>query len=440
VSQAGVQHYAALFPDFEAARGGEAPWLRRLRGGALEHLLARGFPTARDEEWRYTSVAAVAKGAFQLPGSGPLPARQAVEDLSFPVYACSLFVFVNGRFAEELSSPRALRGSIRVESLARLRAEAPERLESHLGQLADTKEHPFAALGTAFLDDGALVRVPAGERVHQPIHLVFVSVQDGAPAMTSPRVLVVAEPGSEAAVIQDHVSLGAEPRLTNAVTEVFAEENASVELLLLQRECDAASCFANLAVRQARDSRFTAHSVTLGGGLVRNDLSAQLADEGAECTLRGLFLGTGTRVVDNHTLVDHAMPRCRSRELYKGILGGSSRGVFRGRVIVRPGAQGTNAEQSNPNLILSEGAEVDTKPQLEIHADDVRCSHGSSIGQLDDTALFYLRARGIEEAAARDLLTQGFAAEITRALPSESLGERIQELLLEHLAGAGASP
>jgi Fe-S cluster assembly protein SufD len=241
-------------------------------------------------------------------------------------------------------------------------------------------------------------------------------------------------------VIQDHVSIGSGAAFTNAVTELLVGADARLEFVLLQREDDLAFHVSGLFVRVARDAALTSHVLSLGGRLVRNDLSALLSEPGAECTLRGLFLGTGDRVVDNHTLVDHAVPHGTSRELYKGVLGGRSRGVFRGRVIVRPHAQKTNATQSNPNLLLSDAAEIDTKPQLEIHADDVRCSHGSSIGQVDPEALFYLRARGLGERQARDLLTRGFAQEIATALPSAPLAERVSELLLERLAEGEEAP
>ncbi len=413
------------------APGAEPAWLAGLRAEALARF---ALPSTRLEEWRYTNVAPIAAGRFE-PAAAPSLDRETLEEISFPVFACSLFVFVNGHFAPELSSSEGDNAGVRVESLARLRAEAPERLEPHLARLADGKQHPFAALNTAFLDDGAVVTVPEGVEHPQPIHLVFVSTGDGV--MVSPRVLVVAGRNGRASLIQDHVSIGPGSRFGNAVTEVHAEAGAAVELTLVQREDDDALHVSNLQARVERDARLTTHTLTLGGRLVRNDLGVVLAGEGAEATLNGLFLGTGEQVLDNHTLVDHAVPHGRSAELYKGILGGRSRGVFRGRVLVRPDAQKTDAQQSNPNLLIGSGAEVDTKPQLEIHADDVKCSHGSSIGRLDPNALFYLRSRGLDEARARDLLTQGFAAEILEATGQPPLAEALRELLLERLHRTG---
>jgi len=299
-------------------------------------------------------------------------------------------------------------------------------VRSGAGSLVDAKAHPFAALNAAMLDDGIVIRIPENEQPEHPVHVVFASTStSGAPQASHPRVYVEVGAGSRAIVVQDHVSLGDEEHFTNAVTEVSVGANASLELVTLQRENDATWHVSNLVVRQERDSRFASHVVTLGGRFVRNDLSAVLAGEGAHCRMNGLYLGTGERLIDNHTHVDHAVPHGTSDELYKGVLMDRSRGVFRGRVLVRPNAQKTDARQSNPNLLLSEGAEIDTKPQLEILADDVKCSHGSAIGRTDPDALFYLRTRGIGPADARVLLTRGFAAEVLGALPVEALAEAL---------------
>ncbi|MBW1685783.1 MAG: Fe-S cluster assembly protein SufD, partial [Deltaproteobacteria bacterium] len=306
----------------------------------------------------------------------------------------------------------------------------------YLGRLVSLKEHAFAALNSAFLDDGAVLLVGPDANLAEPLHIVFVSTAAGTLRVRHPRLLIVAGEGSRVRVIVDHVCLGPPSGFTNAVAEVCVGQGAQVDLVLLQRERSDAFHVSNLAVRQERDSRFSSHTLTLGGALVRNDLGVVLEDEGADCTLHGLFVAGGEQLIDNHTLVDHAMPHGTSRELYKGILGGSSRGVFRGRVIVRPGAQKTDARQSNPNLLLADSAEIDTKPQLEIYADDVKCSHGSSIGQLEEDALFYLRSRGMAEPEARDLLTRGFAHEVIAALPVPALTDGLDALLGTRLAQA----
>ena len=429
-------HHLSLFERFAATRSHEPAWLRSLRREAAAQFGELGFPNTKLEEWRYTNVAPLAKLPFELSAPGQASAgRSEIEAVAFPVFACSLHVFVDGRYEPRLSALGAA-SEVRVESLAELLARAPERVEPHLGQLVSLKEHAFAALGTAFLDDGAALLVGPGANVEEPLHVVFVSTAAGTLRVRHPRVLIVAGQGSRVRVIVDHVCLGTPSGFTNAVAEVRVGRNAQVDLVLLQREPLDAFHVSHLAVRQERDSRFSSHTLTLGGALVRNDLGVVLEDEGADCTLHGLFVAGGKQLIDNHTLVDHAMPRGTSRELYKGILGGSSRGVFRGRVIVRPGAQKTDARQSNPNLLLADSSEIDTKPQLEIYADDVKCSHGSSIGQLEEDALFYLRSRGVAEPEARDLLTRGFAHEVIAALPVPALTDGLDTLLGTRLAQA----
>ncbi len=439
-----ADHYRASFERFAAERlAGEPEWLAARRREALEHFAEVGFPTTRWEEWRYTNVSAIAAQPFEpAPLEHDAVHREEIERLCQPVFACGLVVFVDGRYDAELSSFSERSDELRVHGLLDLWRENPTEFEQLLGGAMPTahldwKPHPFAALNRAFTEDGAAVIVPKGRASANPVHVVFVSTPSAGPVATHPRVLVHAEAGSQVTVIQDHVSIGGGPRLSNAVTEVRVDANAQVDLVLLQREADDVFQISNLQARLERDARLRCHTVTLGGALVRNDLAAVMVDEGAECDLRALYLGTGDRVVDNHTLVDHASPHCASHELYKGILADESRGVFRGRVVVRPDAQKTDATQHNPNLLLSDGAEVDSKPQLEIFADDVKCSHGSTIGQLDVDALFYLRARGLPLAQARDLLTRGFAAEIARGLPSEVLGELVTDLLLERLLDSG---
>jgi Fe-S cluster assembly protein SufD len=431
----------ALQERFAASQAGEPAWLARLRDDARAQFAEQGLPHTRLEEWRYTNVAPLAKPEYALAGQpARTVAREDLEHHAFPVFACSVFVFVNGRFAPQLSSPTRLNCGTAVESLAALRRGDAQALAPRLGALVDLKRHPFAALATACLDDGAVVRVPRGAGAAQPLHVVFVSTPSGAGhELSHPRVLIVAEPGSRLSLIEDHVSVGVAPGFTNAVTEIHVGENAAVDYVLVQREPDYRFNVSQLVASLQRDARLSAHTLSLGGALVRNDASVLLAGEGAECRLDGLYAAGGTQLVDNHTAVDHAVPHCTSRERYKGILGGKARGVFRGRIHVRPDAQKTSAQQSNANLLLATGAEVDSKPQLEIHADDVRCSHGSSVGQLDANALFYLRSRGLDVDTARALLTRAFASEILRALPIPALGDALDEVLQPKLAALGSA-
>jgi Fe-S cluster assembly protein SufD len=416
----------------------EPRWLQTLRAEASASFETLGLPTSRLENWRYTAHALQSLGELPLEpatSTGPPPGLGELEKLASPLFACSEFAFVDGGFDEALSSPRGLSGNLPVRSLRRLLDEEAESTGSALGQLADVKTDAFAALNTAQFRDAALVHIPRGETIPQPLHLVFVSGRAGG--ATYPRVAIRAEAGSHATVIADFVSAGSGRRFTNAVLEVELEANAELDLVILQRECDDALHVSRSYVRQSRDSRLRSHTLTLAGRTVRNDLEIVLAEEGSEAVLNGLFLGLADQHVDNHTRVDHAVPHCTSSELYKGVLADRARGVFRGRVVVRPNAQKTSAEQSNPNLLIGDRAEIDTKPQLEIYADDVRCSHGATIGQLDHDALFYLRSRGIAEDPARLMLVQAFAAQITDALPDEALGERVREMFLERLAKSG---
>ncbi len=430
------ERWISLAEKFAAERADDDAWLRDLRAESLARFADQGFPNTKLEEWRYTRVTPMAEVPFQLgcPATTPVT-RSAIEDKASPVFACSLYVFVDGRFEPALSA-LATRTDVHVESLRALDAA----IEPPLGSLVDTKQHPFAALSTALLDDGAVLRVPKGAQVTDPLHLVFVATGSREPRATQPRLFIDASENSRVQVIQDFVSLSDDVGLTNGVSEIRVGAGAQVDLVTIQRENAGSFHFSNVSARLGRDARFSHHNLTLGGRLVRNDLAVVLEEEGADCTLNGLFIGAGEQVIDNHTLLDHAVPHGTSRQLYKGILGGRSRGVFRGRVIVRPNAQKTVAYQSNPNLLLTTGARVDSKPQLEIYADDVKCGHGSSIGQLDQDAIFYLRTRAISEPRARQLLTRGFAQQILAALPVAALTEGLHEPLGDRLAEATSSP
>lgn len=400
----------ASVADFEEKRfDGEPDWLSVLRTEAFARVNSLGFPTTRDEAWRFTNVARIVRTPFQLARGvglahpGPLPGGEGAR-----------IVFVNGRYAPELS--RSSGGPILFQSLPEALLEAPQALQPHLGRRAKFERNAFAALNTAFLEDGAFVRVPRGAVAQEPLQLVFVAAPEGkAPTVSHPRVLIVAEANSQAKVIETYMGFAGEgaDTFTNAVTEIVCGEGAVVEHYKLQRESGSAFHVHTIACALARGSRFDSHNFCLGAALARTDINVLFEAEGSECTLNGLFVTSGAQHVDNHTLIDHAKPHCTSRELYKGILDGKSRGVFHGKIVVRPDAQKTDAVQTNKNLLLSREALVDSTPALEILADDVKCRHGSTIGQLDANSLFYLRSRGISEDDARALLTYGFAADLT---------------------------
>lgn len=374
---------ALLLARCEEAAQNAPPALRALQDAGRAAFAAHGLPGASLEEWRYSSTAPIADFALSALGdSGSASAAPADSSA-----ICE--------------APAAL------GAMARPLADSAPAL---LGALVDVKEHPFAALNAALLRDGLHLRIPANRELAEPLHLRLP-----AAGLSNPRIVIEAEPGSRAVVVQEHPADGAAEHFCNAVIEVQLGAGAAMHYVLLQQGDGLLVC--NLAVRQERDSHFASHTLTLGGPFVRNDLSLLLAGSGAACEMNGLCIAFGG-LLDNHTAVDHALPQCTSRQLYKGVLGGSARGVFRGCVRVRPGAQQSHAQQSNPNLLLSDSAEMDSKPQLEIHADDVKCSHGATMGRLDDEALFYLQSRGLGAAAARAMLVRGFAGEMLDALPA----------------------
>ena len=435
--------WVANFEPFAARwRKCDPAWLVALREDAIAAFAEQGFPTRRREEWRTTNVAPIAAETFALAKTGERTAldRRVLE--FGEAGAATQMVFVDGAFRPDLS-PGVRDSSVTVESLAVLRRNDPALLEGSLGAQVDLKHHPFAALATAFLDDGAVVVVPRAEQAPAPIWLRFLpgaGVGGGERSgkvrrVCFPRVLLKALPESRAQVVVDFASVQEGPHLTNVVVEVDVGANASLDLVAVQRESAAAFHVSLLQARLQRAARFSSHVLTLGGGLVRNDLEVLLEEEGADCTLRGLFATNGSQRVDNQVRIDHAVSHGTSCQLYKGILGAESRGVFRGRVLVRPGAVKTDATQSNPNLLTSDAAEVDTQPQLEIYADDVKCGHGSTIGQLEPEAIFYLRSRGIDESAAREILIGGFAREILADPPVDGVEAAAEELLERRLRG-----
>jgi Fe-S cluster assembly protein SufD len=347
-------------------------------------------------------------------------------------------VFVNGRFAPRLSSLEALRG-VRVRCLRHVLRDEPDGAAAHLGSLSAALEaHPFAALNGALFEDGALVEVEPGAQPDEPLHLLHVSLPDegGPPSLCLPRTLVVVGRGSRLRLVETYGGHPGQPALIDAVTEVVLLDGAQLDRTRLQREGDAAYHLALSSVRLGRDARFVDHAVSVGAALSRHDIDVVLDGEGAECVLDGLFLAEGAQHSDTHTRIDHARPHGTSRELYKGVLDGRARGVFHGLMVVREGAQKSDAWQSNRNLLLSTQALVHSTPQLEIRADDVKCKHGSTTGQLDPQALFYLRSRGLGEEAARALLTWAFAAEIVQRLEVEPVRARLAEYLHERLPQA----
>ena len=440
-----TQHKPALLAGFArlAEQLGQAgpEWLRRARTQALARFEELGFPTSRLEEWKNTNVAPIARTPF-------VPAPDRREELSaerpggrwLDGISAHRLVFVNGRYAPRLSNT----GGIPEESLAGSLAEAlrsrPEQLEGHLGRYANYDDRAFPTLTTAFLEDGALVIVPDGVELDEPIQLLYLSTGDDEPTASHPRTLVLTGANSRTAIVETFASLNGRTYFTNAVTELRIGPNAQLDHYRIQDESPAAYHVGTLRAHQERNSRFTSNNFDLGSSLARLDTDVVLDGDGAECTLNGLYLTRDKQHVDNHSTLDHAKPHCQSRELYKGILNDRSRAVFNGRIIVRPGAQKTDAKQSNPNLLLSDGALVHTRPQLEIYADDVKCTHGATIGRLDEDAQFYLRSRGIPAEEARQLLIRAFAREVLERVAIEPLREQLEQELTRRLGEGRSEP
>jgi len=422
-------------------------WLPALRNTAIERFAALGFPTRRREDWKYTQVGPLAESIAAARGSHAAAelsgdARTQVEAAVVATAEGPALVFVDGAFAPGLSMPAAMRtdsDGLIVDSLAAVLRRDPASVEGLLTASAADEDRAFVALNTAFGRDGAVVRVGRGVTVERPIEIVHVAFRDGA--VSHLRNLITLDESARAVVVEHFVSAGARRYLTNAVTTTRIGPNASLDHVVLETEAADARHVGTRSARIEANGALRSSLVSLGGALVRNETAATLAAPGADCQLDGLFVADGSRHVDNQTTIDHAAPHGTSRELYKGILGGRAHGIFNGGVIVRPDAQKTSAQQSNPNLLLADGAEIDTRPNLEIHADDVKCSHGSTVGRLDGDALFFLRARGIAEAEARRMLCGAFAAEIVERLPSEGLRERVGALVARAFdAGAEGTP
>jgi Fe-S cluster assembly protein SufD len=405
--------------------------LHDLRESAIESFAALGFPTMRNEDWKYTNIDPILSLAFdQGNGQGKTLTAEEVFSLSLTDFSCNRLVFVNGVRAPQLSSSRELPAGVRVQSLAETLKRNDDRLQAYLANYARHQRQAFVALNTAFMEDGAVVFIPDGCRLEEPIYLIFVSMARERPLASHPRNLIVLGSGSEAKIVESYVGLGPGPYFVNAVTELIGEEHAVVEHYRLQREAQNGFHIGTLEASVGRDGHCTAHGITLSGPLVRNDLHVVLNGEGSECVLNGLYLMDAQEHVDNHTEIEHVRPRARSLELYKGILSGRARGVFNGKIVVHKDAQKTDARQTNKNLLLSEGAVVNTKPQLEIYADDVKCSHGSTIGQLDRDALFYLRSRGLSLDDAQSLLSYGFASDVVGRIRIPRMRARLDDFLL----------
>ena len=414
----------------EAAAAAPAPGvLNDLRGKGQKSFASLGLPSRRQEEWRFTRLKNLQESVFEPP------ARVAprVDISPWRTADSHLMVFVDGVFDADLSDVGSLPDGVVISSLVLAAAAESAPVENHLGSLAPLEQHPFAALNSALLADGAYIHVSEDAAVTKPIQLLFVAGAEGRATLGTPRILIVGEAGSAATVVENHVGAGG-ASLSCPVTEIVLGETAALEHVVVQEEGAEASHLAVRQIQLGARSRYSSQSVSLGGALARTDINVVLDGEEAEASLDGFYLTDGRQQADTHITVRHAQPNCNSFQLYKGILGGSSRAVFNGRIIVDQDAQKTDAKQANRNLVLSDNAIVNSNPQLEIFADDVRCTHGSTIGRLDEEAIFYLRTRGIGEDEARRLLTLAFAGEILERVPISDLRERLEDEIAGRLS------
>ena len=446
--------------DFE--RQSPAPdWLQSLRRQGIVRFEALGFPTTKNEDWHFTSVAPIAEHTFRLAapettkrageGGEPVSAnrrevsrrkgdslnsagitRSDIQRFGLGETGWHTLVFLNGAFSAELSSNIGFGDNVRVTSLARAIESATPAIERELGKIARFEQHTFTALNTAFISDGAFVELKNDAVVEQPIHLLFVS--DGE-SVSHPRNLIVAGRHSRAIIVESYVSLRNSNYFTNAVTEIAVGEGAHIDHYKIQRESESAFHVGTVQIREERDSQLHSFSFAVGGSLARTNIYTSLVGDAATCTLNGLYLTDGSQHIDNQTSIEHFAPNCPSHEVYKGVLDGRSHGVFNGKVYVHPEAQKTDGKQSNNNLLLSPTARVDTKPQLEIFADDVKCTHGATVGRLDELAMFYLNSRGIGRETARTLLTYAFAADVLETIELESLKKALEQMVLVRFAG-----
>jgi len=428
--------YVECFNDFvHSLNGASSPQMLSQRKKAIDAFVELGFPTTLDEEWRYTSLATLLRQDFGVASKPDVAPFTDVDAWRVPNLQSHLLVFLDGHFQPALSSGLSLPKGVDVGSLGSLLEKNNDVRDKW--SLAPRGEDAFVELNTAFSRDGVHVHVGKGVRVHVPIEVLFITTSPNVAA--HPRLWVRVEEGAQATLIERYVSASDSAHLTNSLAEFSVGENAYLDHYRVQNENRAAFHIANLHVREERHSVFRSTCFTLGSGLTRNHVHTHLVGEGVDSTLNGLYLVGGKQHVDNHTLIEHAQPHCQSHEFYKGILADKSTGVFRGQILVHQAAQKTDAYQANRNLLLSDRAEINTKPQLEIYADDVKCSHGATIGQLDEDAIFYLRSRGIGRAAARQVLTRAFAGEVVERIRLEPLRLQLEDHVGERLEGAIAN-
>jgi Fe-S cluster assembly protein SufD len=426
------EQFLAEFESMEEkwSRNGSS-WLLPLRKEAMARFSELGIPAPNDENWRQTNLKPIRETVFSRAPEAVLDTQglQILDTMTIEGAGSNRLVFINGRYSKEYSNLEEFQSGIVVSSLAEALKSGGDRVKSSLTKIAGYDDHAFVALNTAFIEDGAYVYLPENAAVDKPLQLIYISTGGSEAVVSHPRNLVIAERGSRARFIESYGAVGEGVYLTNAVTEIYLEEKANISHCKLQLESPNAFHFASIRAHQALGSNLANHNISIGGKLIRNDIGTVLDDENAVCTLNGLYLGIGNQHIDNHTDIDHAKPNCNSFELYKGILDEKASAIFKGKILVRQDAQKTDAVQSNHGLLLSETANLYTRPQLEIYADDVKCTHGATVGELDEKAIFYLRSRGIDEKSARAIMIAAFAQELVDDIELESVRTMVGSLI-----------
>lgn len=434
-----IETYRHAFQRFTQNGGGSPGWLRPLRETGLDRFVRAGFPTRKHEDWRFTNVQPIASREFRvLDAPEALPDLAALRPFLFGHEDWPRLVFVNGHHVPQLSHVEGVPSAVQLLSFREALETRRDVVEAHLAKVAVNAPSAFTDLNTAFMTDGAVLVLPPDAVLEHPVHLLFVTAPGAEEGAIHPRILVVAGRHAEATILESYASLAEQRYLTNTVSEIALEDGARVNHYKVQLESEAAYHVGTIEAWQDRSSHLESFSFAMGGALSRTNVYTVLDGEAAHAQLDGLYVGHGTQHLDHQTRIEHAKPACTSRETYKGMLDDRAHAVFNGKVYVRPEAQQTDGKQTNKNLLLSETAKVDTKPQLEIFADDVKCTHGATVGQLDELALFYCRTRGIPLSDARTMVTYAFAADVIEEIHSRPVAEHLESLVRERLERGGA--
>ena len=434
-SQSSKEWYLSNFKPFEEKLNGQSKsFLHDIRKEALKQLAEIDFPTNKNEEWKYTNVSPILKHNFVPAVNSVLPeySKDQIKEFLFNAFDYHLLVFVNGIFSEELSEISELPNGVIVGSLKKIYEENPELIDGYINKLSKI-DNAFNALNTLYALDGLIAIVPDGMIIEKPIQVLYLNSSDKESVLSMPRNLIVAGKNSQLSVIANYRGFNGKIYFSNIITEVFVDEYAIVDLCKVQNENLESYHIEKVQAYQKKNSVFNHYNINFGGAIVRNDINSVLDAENIETHYYGLYMANEKQHMDNHTFIDHTKPNCMSNEVYKGILDDHSRGVFNGKIIVRKDAQKTNAYQQNKTILLSKTATIDTKPQLEIFADDVKCSHGATVGHLDETSEFYIRSRGVPQELAKSMLIRAFANDVIETLKIEPLKEQINHMIFEHL-------